>query len=66
LGYDYYPHNFDHVEQVTEENDDIHGIPGLHVIRNKVEPLPAYGRDLIGEISYSKYDDAQFWRINKQ
>ncbi len=62
LEIEYYPHNFEHVEQVTEENDDIHGIPGLHVIRNKVEPLPEYGSKLIGETSYNKYNDAQFWR----
>jgi len=62
LGYEYFPHNFEHVEQVTHENDDIHGIPGLHVIRNKVEPVPAYGTSLIGEHAYNKYDNAQFWR----
>jgi sulfotransferase len=62
LEYEYFDHDFNYVEQVTQENDDIHGIPGLHVIRNKVEPLPAYGSKLIGEQSYNKYDDAQFWR----
>ena len=62
LGYEYYPHDFNHVEQVTQENDDLHGIPGLHVIRNKVEPLPPYGHRLIGEMAYNKYDNAQFWR----
>jgi len=62
LGYEYYPHDFDNVEQVTHENDDLHGIPGLHVIRNKVEPLQPYGKRLIGETAYRKYDDAQFWR----
>ena len=62
LGYDYYPHDFDHVEQYTHENDDIHGIPGLHIIRNKVEPVPAYGKSLIGENAYNKFDNAQFWR----
>ena len=61
LGEEYYEHNFDHVEQVTEENDDIHGIPGLHVIRNKVEPLESYGDSLIGATAYEKYDNAQFW-----
>jgi sulfotransferase len=57
-----YAHNFDHVAQVTEENDDIHGIPGLHVIRNKVEPIAAYDDRLIGEVAYNKYHDAQFWQ----
>ena len=64
LEYEYFDHDFEYVEQVTQENDDIHGIPGLHVIRNKVEPLPAYGSKLIGEQSYNKYNDAQFWRTD--
>jgi len=66
LGYEYYNHNFEYVEQVTQENDDIHGIPGLHVIRNKVEPLPTYGDTLIGALSYNKYHDAQFWQTKNE
>lgn len=58
----YYDHNFNHVAQVTQENDDIHGIPGLHVIRNKVEPLPSYGASLIGNQAHRKYHNAQFWQ----
>ena len=61
---DYFKHNYNHVEQVTHEDDDIHGIPGLHIIRNKVEPLESYGDTLIGPIAYAKYDDAQFWRTD--
>jgi len=34
-----YAHDFDHVEQVTWEDDDMHGIPGLHIIRPKIEPM---------------------------
>ena len=34
-----FAHDFDHVEQVTWEDDDMHGIPGLHIIRPKIEPL---------------------------
>jgi hypothetical protein len=50
------------VKQVTQEDDDIHGIPGLHIIRNKVAPVPDYGDTLIGSTAYAKYDNAQFWR----
>ena len=57
-----FKHNFNHVKHVTQENDDLHGIPGLHVIRNKVEPLPPYGHQLIGLQAYNKFDDAEFWR----
>jgi sulfotransferase len=59
---DVYDHDFDYVEQVTQENDDLHGIPGLHVIRNKVEPLPPYEHQLLGLQAYNKYDKSEFWR----
>ena len=62
LDLDGYDHDFDYVEQVTQENDDLHGIPGLHVIRNKVEPLPPYEHQLLGLQAYNKYDKAEFWR----
>jgi len=62
LGLKYYTHNFNRVEQVTHENDDLHGIPGLHVIRSKVEAPPQYGSTLIGEHVYRKFDNAEFWR----
>ena len=38
LGDEYYDHDFDNVEQVTREDDRIHGFKGLHKIRKKVEP----------------------------
>ncbi len=34
-----FPHNFDSVAQVTQEDDLAYGIPGLHDIRPKIEPL---------------------------
>lgn len=59
---DWFNHDFDNVQQVTEENDDIHGIPGLHLIRNKVEPFSVDARSIIGDAAYNKFNDAQFWR----
>jgi len=45
-------HDFDHVEQVTVEDDMVYGFKDLHVIRQKVEPqAPAWPR---------VYDDAVF------
>jgi sulfotransferase len=35
----YFEHDFDNVEQVTHEDDQVHGTPGLHTIRPRVEPL---------------------------
>lgn len=38
LGVKRYEHNFQKVEQVTQEDDTVNGLDDLHVIREKVEP----------------------------
>jgi sulfotransferase len=48
LGVPEYTHNFDKVLQVTEEDDKIFGVPGLHEIRPKVEPLQNDYLDVLG------------------
>lgn len=55
LDLEYFDHDFDHVEQVTEENDEVHGYVNLHKIRNKVESVKSraievLGKDLVEEI----------------
>jgi sulfotransferase len=45
-------HDFEHVEQVTVEDDFVYGFKDLHVIRQKVEPQPPQWRKV--------YDDAVF------
>ncbi len=55
--YDYlqvlqFEHNFNHVEQVTQEDDQAFGIANLHEIRSKVEPpkddhLTVLGKDAV-------------------
>ena len=62
LGEEYYPHDFENVEQTTSENDDIHGIPGLHIIRPKVAPVIVDAKQVIGEEAFNKYYNAEFWR----
>lgn len=59
---DLFPHNFNHVEQTTSENDDIHGIPGLHVIRNKVEPVISDAKEILGNTVIERYSNSEFWR----
>jgi sulfotransferase len=49
LGEEHYEHNFNHVEQVTYEDDEIHGFINLHKIRNKVEPCPSKAKEILGE-----------------
>jgi len=62
LGEKWFEHDFNNVEQVTHENDDMHGIPGLHTIRPKVAPVQVDAQSLIGDLAYNKFKDAQFWR----
>ena len=49
LGEEYYNHNFDYVEQVTSEDDEIHGFVNLHKIRNKVEPVKSRAEEVLGK-----------------
>ena len=50
-----YQHNFDYVEQVTQEDDSIHGFLDLHTIQNKVEYRPSDARKVLGAKLYEKY-----------
>lgn len=45
----YYEHNFENVEQSTHENDLVHGIFGVHKIRNVVEILPSDANVILGK-----------------
>jgi sulfotransferase len=48
LGVPEFKHDFNEVAQVTQEDDQIFGIPGLHEIRPKVEPLASDYLDILG------------------
>jgi hypothetical protein len=43
-----FQHNFDSVDQVTQEDDQVYGTPGLHTIRPKVEPLVKDYMEVLG------------------
>lgn len=45
----YYHHGFDHIEQVTKEDDEVYGSFGDHTIRTKLEPVPSRARALLGK-----------------
>ncbi len=60
LGEPPFAHNFEHVEQVTREDDGVIGIPDLHKIRSRVEPVPAQWPAILGEVA-SRYAEARFW-----
>jgi sulfotransferase len=49
LGEEQFAHDFDNVDQATEEDDQQHGFYGDHKVRRKVEPVPLDYRDVLGE-----------------
>ena len=54
LGEPPFPHDFNCVEQVTWEDDSVHGFRGLHDIRPKVEAVSPQWQTVLGEF-VSKY-----------
>lgn len=55
-----FKHNFDHVEQVTWEDDAIHGLKNLHSIRSKVEPIEPQWQKVLGPFA-EKFGQLNFW-----
>lgn len=62
LDEDNFVHDFNNVEQSTSENDDIHGIPGLHIVRPVVKPLVSNALEILGVDVVKKYTNSEFWR----
>lgn len=48
LGVDFYEHDFDNIEQVTKEDDEVYGYSDLHTIRKKLEMKPSDARAILG------------------
>lgn len=44
----YFDHDFDNVEQITQEDDSVYGIYGDHVIKQKIQPLKPDYKDILG------------------
>jgi len=53
LGLPYFEHDFDNIEQITREDDEVYGIYGDHTIRKKLEPLPNDYKDVLGAAACS-------------
>jgi len=56
-----FKHNFDHVEQVTWEDDTVHGFKGLHNIRSKVVPIAPQWSTVLGPFA-EQYSKLNFWK----
>lgn len=63
-----YQHDFDNVEQVTHEDDTVHGFKDLHKIRSKVEPQKPNWPEVFDAVIRREpiwqeiEKTAQFWR----
>jgi sulfotransferase len=60
LGEAPFTHDFNNVQQVTWENDAVHGYIGMHNIRPKVEPVPSRAREILGP-AYDRYPGPWVW-----
>lgn len=45
----YFKHNFDNIEQVTKEDDEVYGAFGDHIIRRELKLTPSKARQLLGK-----------------
>ena len=66
----YYSHNFDHIEQITKEDDSMHGGFGDHTIRHKLQLLQSDTETILGpnvcEYIYKRYEwFYQYFKYNK-
>ena len=48
-GLEYFQHDFNHIPQITVEDDTVHGIYGDHTIRNTLGALPDDSKEILGE-----------------
>ena len=61
LGVERYQHDFNHVEQVTKEDDSVYGIYGDHQIRTKVEPVANDFHQVLGTHVSNWIKDSYKW-----
>jgi sulfotransferase len=64
--YDYfqipnYQHDFNNIKQYTHENDNIYGIFGDHIIKNKLKPLGSDWDEVLGENGCKLITDNYRW-----
>lgn len=59
---DYFEHDFDKIEQVIFEKDEVYGLgTELHTIRPKVEPQAPQWPSILGEEVARKYQGTELW-----
>ena len=64
FGIEPYKHNFSKIDQITVEDDTVHGIYGDHTIRNTLGMLPDDSKEILGEYTYNWIYDNFKWFFN--
>ena len=59
-----YKHNFNKINQITIEDDTVHGIYGDHTIRNTLGMLPNDSKEILGEYTYNWIYNNFEWFFN--
>lgn len=57
LGIPYFQHDFDNIEQVTKEDDEVYGVFGDHKIRKQLKMIPSNAKSLLGKDVYDWFTD---------
>jgi len=57
----YFEHNYNHIEQITVEDDTVHGIYGDHTIRHTLKMLPDDSKEILGDFTYNWIYDNFRW-----
>jgi sulfotransferase len=65
LGVPAFEHDFGNVVQVTHEDDEVFGIPGLHEIRPKVEPYYNDYMTVLGREAVMAVQNQHSWYFNQ-
>ena len=65
FGVEKFKHDFDNVEQLTQEDDSVYGIYGDHKIKKKVEPLQKDYLDILGKTSCDMITQNLDWYVKR-
>lgn len=61
----YFSHDFDNVQQLTQENDIIHGIFGDHKIHPKISPIPSDFVNILGKEECTRIKSHYDWYFKR-
>jgi sulfotransferase len=63
LGEEYFQHNFESIENIHRENDQmVYGLPDMHDVRSTLSKVSAKPEEVLSEATLAKCVGAEFWR----